>query len=177
MSRERTLRTHQIKQSKVHFSPRVWRRRFYYYQYEKPGDTSIYGNPLSGDEVGSFGIYEIEAITEHNFPDNPGDDGADLNTAFTTYTVKPLFTALLKQTDMPIGDDATCGSRRCKRPRRHRRTRFHEGDLWFNTNETELTLYVYDGSVWVPAAPPVSLDGIDSRVSYLSRWSSHNSRL
>ena len=41
------------------------------------------------------------------------------------------------------------------------------GDLWFNTTDTELTLYVYDGSVWVPAAPPVSLDGIDSRISYL----------
>ena len=26
---------------------------------------------------------------------------------------------------------------------------------------------MYDGSVWVPAAPPVSLDGIDSRISYL----------
>ena len=44
---------------------------------------------------------------------------------------------------------------------------YKEGDLWFNTTETELTLYVYDGSVWVPAAPPVSLDGIDSRISYL----------
>ena len=26
---------------------------------------------------------------------------------------------------------------------------YKEGDLWFNTTETELTLYVYDGSVWV----------------------------
>ena len=41
------------------------------------------------------------------------------------------------------------------------------GDLWFNTTDTELTLYVYDGSVWVPAALPVSLDGIDSWISYL----------
>ena len=41
------------------------------------------------------------------------------------------------------------------------------GDLWFCSLDTELTLYIFDGTVWVPAAPPVSLDGIDSRVSYL----------
>ena len=36
-----------------------------------------------------------------------------------------------------------------------------EGDLWYDTKEEELTLYIYTGKVWVPAAPPVSLDGID----------------
>ena len=48
-----------------------------------PGDTlQIYGNPLSGDEVGNL---ELEDITEHNFPDDPDADGADLNNAFTTF--------------------------------------------------------------------------------------------
>ena len=28
-----------------------------------------------------------------------------------------------------------------------------EGQLWFNTNDTELTLYIYYDGVWVPAAP------------------------
>ena len=64
---------------------------FIHYQHEKPGDTiQIYGSPLTGDEIASFGIYEIEEITEHNLPDNPDEDGADLSDAFFTYTVKPL---------------------------------------------------------------------------------------
>ena len=41
------------------------------------------------------------------------------------------------------------------------------GDMWFNSAPTELTLYIFDGTDWIPAAPPVSLDGIDSRISYL----------
>ena len=36
------------------------------------------------------------------------------------------------------------------------------GDLWFCTAADDLTLYVYDSTVWVPAAPPVSLDGIEA---------------
>ena len=144
---------------------------FIHYQYEKPGDTlQIYGNPLSGDEIGSFGIYEIEEITEHNFPDNPEDDGADLNTAFTTYTVKPLaFYGVVEADEIcqiktmpPVEAGGASVHVGTEAP-----DSYKEGDLWFNTTDTELTLYVYDGSVWVPAAPPVSLDGIDSRVSYL----------
>ena len=35
-----------------------------------------------------------------------------------------------------------------------------DGDLWFDTTPTELTLYVYseDSSAWIPAAPPTSLE-------------------
>ena len=39
-----------------------------------------------------------------------------------------------------------------------------EGDLWFDTSPDALTLYIYTGSVWVPAAPPVSLDGINATI-------------
>ena len=39
-----------------------------------------------------------------------------------------------------------------------------EGDLWFDTSPDSLTLFVYTGSVWVPAAPPVSLDGINATI-------------
>ena len=39
------------------------------------------------------------------------------------------------------------------------------GQLWFCTSPDDLTLYVYDGAVWVPAAPPVSLDGIEASIS------------
>ena len=39
-----------------------------------------------------------------------------------------------------------------------------EGMLWFNSSENELTLYIFEGSVWVPAAPPVSLDGINATI-------------
>ena len=46
------------------------------------------------------------------------------------------------------------------------------GQLWFSTNPEELTLYVYDGSVWVPAAPPVSLDGIESNITLLQEVTS-----
>ena len=38
----------------------------------------------------------------------------------------------------------------------------HEGQLWFCSKEKDLTLYVYDGAEFVPAAPPVSLDGIET---------------
>ena len=65
---------------------------FIHYQFrEKPGDTiQVYGNPLSGDGKPVSAFIEIEEITEHNFPDNPDDDGADFSDAFVTYTVKPL---------------------------------------------------------------------------------------
>ena len=39
------------------------------------------------------------------------------------------------------------------------------GELWFCTDEKYLTLYVFDGAVWVPAAPPVSLDGIEASIA------------
>jgi hypothetical protein len=39
------------------------------------------------------------------------------------------------------------------------------GSLWFDTEEDELTLYLFDGSVWVPASPPVSLDGIENSIA------------
>ena len=44
-----------------------------------------------------------------------------------------------------------------------------EGQLWFCTAPDDLTLYIYDGAVWVPAAPPVSLDGIEGDVDYLKK--------
>lgn len=40
-----------------------------------------------------------------------------------------------------------------------------EGDLWWNSDDDELTLYVYYGSNWVPAAPPVSLDGVNTTIA------------
>ena len=39
------------------------------------------------------------------------------------------------------------------------------GQLWFCNNEDDLTLYIYDGADWVPAAPPVSLDGIEASIA------------
>ena len=42
------------------------------------------------------------------------------------------------------------------------------GALWFNNNAEELTLYIYDGNDWIPAAPPVSLDGIEQDVQFIS---------
>jgi len=41
------------------------------------------------------------------------------------------------------------------------------GDFWFNSEPTELTLYIFDGTDWIPAAPPVSLDGIEQNVEFL----------
>ena len=38
------------------------------------------------------------------------------------------------------------------------------GDLWFDTSDESLTLFVYTGGEWVPAAPPVSLDGINATI-------------
>ena len=39
-----------------------------------------------------------------------------------------------------------------------------KGQAWFDTEADELTLYIYTGSEWVPAAPPVSLDGINATI-------------
>ena len=38
------------------------------------------------------------------------------------------------------------------------------GSLWYDTESDELTLYIYTGAEWVPAAPPVSLDGINATI-------------
>ena len=38
------------------------------------------------------------------------------------------------------------------------------GELWFDTKGDELTLYIWTGAEWVPAAPPVSLDGINATI-------------
>ena len=46
---------------------------------------------------------------------------------------------------------------------------FEEGAFWFCTAEDDLTLYVYlgdgSGQGWIPAAPPVSLEGIESSIA------------
>ena len=42
-----------------------------HYQYEKPGDTLQTRQPAEWRRGWHFGIYEIEDITEHNFPDDP----------------------------------------------------------------------------------------------------------
>ena len=39
-----------------------------------------------------------------------------------------------------------------------------EGDLWWDSSPDSLTLFVYEGTAWVPAAPPVSLDGINATI-------------
>jgi len=38
------------------------------------------------------------------------------------------------------------------------------GHLWFDSSDDELTLYIYTGTEWIPAAPPVSLDGINATI-------------
>ena len=40
----------------------------------------------------------------------------------------------------------------------------YDGRLWFDSNEDELTLYIYNNGAWIPAAPPVSLDGINATI-------------
>ena len=126
---------------------------------------------LTGDGVASFGIYEIEEITEHNFPDNPQDDGADFSDAFVTYTVKPLASyGTVKEDEMcqiktmpPVGAvGAGAETHVGENPPADAKV----GDLWYCTKPDDLTLYVLaekvdDGDdVWAAAAPPVSLDGI-----------------
>ena len=39
-----------------------------------------------------------------------------------------------------------------------------KGQAWFDTEADELTLYIYTGSEWVPASPPVSIDGINATI-------------
>ena len=39
-----------------------------------------------------------------------------------------------------------------------------KGDLWWDNASDSLTLFVYEGTAWVPAAPPVSLDGINATI-------------
>ena len=43
----------------------------------------------------------------------------------------------------------------------------YDGKLWFDTSENELTLYIYYDGQWVPASPPVSLDGIKNSIVLL----------
>ena len=44
-----------------------------------------------------------------------------------------------------------------------------EGQLWFCSEPDDLTLYVFDGENWIPASPPVSLDGITQYTEDLQR--------
>ena len=39
------------------------------------------------------------------------------------------------------------------------------GELWYSTKETDLTLFIYTGTTWAAAAPPVSLDGIEASIA------------
>jgi len=40
-----------------------------------------------------------------------------------------------------------------------------EGQLWWDSSEDDLTLYIYYDGQWIPAAPPVSLDGIEATIT------------
>ena len=62
------------------------------------------------------------------------------------------FLSCLREQDVAVSDSV---------PRPPHQT----GQLWFCTNPEDLTLYIYDGAVWVPAAPPVSLDGIEASIA------------
>ena len=42
------------------------------------------------------------------------------------------------------------------------------GELWYCTDEKYLTLFIYTGTTWAPAAPPVSLDGIEAGIAGLT---------
>lgn len=44
----------------------------------------------------------------------------------------------------------------------------YQGMLWFDASEDDYTLYIYDGNEWVPAAPPVSLEGIEQSIYHIS---------
>ena len=41
----------------------------------------------------------------------------------------------------------------------------NEGDLWFDSDEDSLTTFIWTGSEWIPAAPPVSLDSINAVIN------------
>ena len=45
-----------------------------------------------------------------------------------------------------------------------------EGELWWSTQGDELTLFIRIGDDWVPASPPVSLDGIEASVTGLQEY-------
>ena len=40
-----------------------------------------------------------------------------------------------------------------------------EGDLWFDSDEDSLTTFIWTGTEWIPAAPPVSLDAINAVIN------------
>lgn len=141
---------------------------FIHYQNEKPGDTiQIYGNPLSGDKIASFGIYEIEEITEHNFPDNPDDDGADFSDAFISYTVKPLaFYGTVEEDEMcqiktmpPVG--AVGGGGSDVHVGENPPEGATEGALWYDSTRLELFVYYVDpddNGKWLASGGP-KVDG------------------
>ena len=43
-----------------------------------------------------------------------------------------------------------------------------KGELWYCTDEQYLTLFIYTGTTWAAAAPPVSLDGIEAGIAGLT---------
>ena len=133
---------------------------FINYQNEKVGDTiQIYGNPDVGDAI-SFGIYTIDAITEHNMP-VPGP-GADYTDAFVAYTVTKLATYGTLEVDelcqiktMPPVGVGGANVEIGPNPEKDD-DEYEEGDLWFDTSRLELFVYYVDPigiGGWVSCSP------------------------
>ena len=44
-------------------------------------------------------------------------------------------------------------------------TTISNGELWWDSSDEELTLYIYYNGDWIPAAPPVSTEGIETSIT------------
>ena len=100
---------------------------------------------LKEDGQADYGLYQITSI------DQPSPATVTFQVTFVKGTgyMEPNKFARLKIFRLAQGDDlnavADIGDNSPRDP--------VEGQLWFNSNDDELTLYIYYNGVWVPAAP------------------------
>ena len=100
---------------------------------------------LKEDGQSDYGLFQITMVYE------PSPDTANFDVTFVKGTgyMEPGKYARLKIFRLAQGEDlnavADIGDSSPQDP--------VEGQLWFNSNDDELTLYIYYNGVWVPAAP------------------------
>jgi len=100
---------------------------------------------LKEDGQSDYGLFQITGVS------NPSPNTANFDVTFVKGTgyMEPGKYARLKIFRLATGEDlnavADIGDSSPQDP--------VEGQLWFNSNDDELTLYIYYNGVWVPAAP------------------------
>jgi hypothetical protein len=112
---------------------------------------------LKEDGQSDYGLFQITGIS------NPSPDTANFEVSFVKGTgyMEPGKYARLKIFRLAQGEDLNAVADTGDNPPQNP----VEGQLWWDSSDDDLTLYIYYDGQWIPAAPPVSLDGIEATIT------------